>query len=368
MRPTSPICHSGRILKQTKTAGWGCDSACHARISSADRHIMGIKQMCDPNAGPGLVDRKRNVTTLNNGEAGTEEEDHWLYFGLDDDEIVEYTALRDDIPEWLETSLWDWIRRAFTITTYGQSGPIRQTATNWFDNELLRKCERKLRVPVAFNQPNSMEVAKAINSIRLAYRDRTDRDIWRLVNYLLRAGHTRGETLKTYLLDAGSAWTVADADEGHCYLARRVPDGMKAAAEAASQKPNGGKRLAIAWEDAFGVNPDPSKAYWFAVKAVEDASARVVIPNDPSPTLGKVISRIEQGEQFSLPHLREDSRAKTHDILLGMLRMIWVGQYDRHGGMPQSPLPDDVTQAEAEAAVMAAVTLVGWFETGKVQP
>ena len=36
--------------------------------------------------------------------------------------------------------------------------------------------------------------------------------------------------------------------------------------------------------------------------------------------------------------------------------------------MPQSPLPDDVTQAEAEAAVMAAVTLVGWFETGKVQP
>jgi hypothetical protein len=71
--------------------------------------------------------------------------------------------------------------------------------------------------------------------------------------------------------------------------------------------------------------------------------------------------------QFNLPHLREDPRAKTHDILLGMLRMLWVGQYDRHGGLPVSPLPDDVTQDEAEAAVMLAVTLVGWFETGKVQ-
>jgi hypothetical protein len=54
--------------------------------------------------------------------------------------------------------------------------------------------------------------------------------------------------------------------------------------------------------------------------------------------------------------------------LLSNLKQLWWGQYDRHGGLPDSPLPDDVTQDEAESAVMLAVTLIGWFETGKVQP
>ena len=47
-----------------------------------------------------------------------------------------------------------------------------------------------------------------------------------------------------------------------------------------------------------------------------------------------------------------------------MLRVLYRGQHDRHGGMPV-PLPD-MTQEEAESAVMLAVTLVGWFATGKV--
>ncbi|WP_431236657.1 hypothetical protein ACQ86B_17095 [Mycolicibacterium aichiense] len=285
-----------------------------------------------------------------------EAEDHWSHWGLDEDEIVQHSTLREDIPPHLETSLWLWVRKAVTV-------PETARVSAHADQELVRRLERELQVPIhwPFNRTD------VVWAIQQAYVDRPVKATWRLVNWLLGYGHAHGGTLKDYLLQSGSAYTVQAADKGRCYLTKRVPEGVQHAATAAFQKPNAGKRLQVAWEDAFGVNPDASKAYWFAVKAVEDASAPVVIPNDSAPTLGKVISRMEQGGQFNLPHLREDSRAATHDVLLGMMRMLWVGQYDRHGGLPQSPLPDDVTQEEAESAVILAVTLVGWFESGHVQ-
>ncbi len=307
------------------------------------------------------------MTTLDNGKADADEEEHWLFFGLDEEEVKEYTALRDDISEWLHTSLWEWVKDAFTIRPYNVNPIRQQQLPSHFDNNLVRECERVLRVRIGWNVERGIELNRGLASVRSAYKDRPIRDVWRLVNYLLLKGHAHGGVLKTYLLDAGSAWTVADRKR-KCHLVRRVPDGVEIAATAAFQYANGGKRLAAAWESAFGVNPDPSKAYWFAVKAVEDASAPLVIPNDPSPTLGKVISCIEQGGGFRLPHLREDPRAQSHDVLLGNLRLLWHGQYDRHGGLPQSPLPDDVTQDEAETAVLTAVGLVGLFGTGKVQP
>lgn len=89
--------------------------------------------------------------------------------------------------------------------------------------------------------------------------------------------------MKSYLLDAGSVWTVAAATKGKCYLVRRMPDGVAIAAKAAFQYPNGGKKLATAWEAAFGVNPDPTRAYSLAVKAVEDAAIPAVCPNDTPP-------------------------------------------------------------------------------------
>jgi hypothetical protein len=133
------------------------------------------------------------------------------------------------------------------------------------------------------------------------------------------------------------------------------------------QRGKAGKRLAEAWEAAFGISPNPSQAYRLAVKAVEAASARVVIPKDPDPSLGKVIGRIMQSGLFRLPHLREEPNGVTsHDVLLYNLKQLWWGQHDRHDGLETSTLPDDVTQDEAESAVMLAVTLVGWFETGKI--
>ena len=289
----------------------------------------------------------------------TTDETKWIPLEIGEDEIEVFTALREDVPDYLYRSMWTWIFDRFT------AGP-RRTLSRFFNVELARTCERVLRVAIA----DSGEFHDASwRALQDAFPNDPPIRVWRLLDFLASQCGPYSAAIKDLgkiLLQSGCAWEVGER-HGKPGLVRRVPAGVKLAAEAAFQKPNAGRRLATAWEDVFGVNPNPSKAYWFAVKAVEDASAPVVIPNDPGPTLGKVISCMEQGGQFNLPHLREDSRAVTHEVLLGMMRMLWVGQYDRHGGLPKSPLPDDVTQKEAESAVLLAVTLVGWFESGHVQ-
>ena len=259
--------------------------------------------------------------------ATDETEDHWTNWGLDPDEITEYTALREDIPGHLETSLWSWLRNAVTV-------PETPYESAYADSELVRQFERVLHVPI--NWPfNRTDVVWAIQQ---AYLDRPVRDTWRLVNWLLGYGHAHGGTLKTYLLQSGSAWTVEAADKGRCYLVKRVPEGVQVAATAAFQQPNGGKRLATAWEEAFGVNPDPTKAYSEAVKAVEDSAIRVVCPNDRSATLGKVIGQVKAGT-WKLPNLREDPASPTHDVLVGMMQTLWTGSMTATVVRPPSGCP-----------------------------
>ncbi|MCA2245000.1 hypothetical protein JF781_21835 [Mycobacterium sp. WUMAC-067] len=288
----------------------------------------------------------------------TDDKEQWAPLDIGEDEIEVFTALREDVPEHLYRSVWTWIFGRFRSTSGGVSG--------LFNVGLARECERVLKISIPDSGPHADGSFRALQSV---VDGQPPKVTWRLVDFLLSKNYYSvgsAKSFDTMLVEAGSAWTVGER-AGKVGLVRRLPEGVQVAAERILQLGTAGKRLVRAWEAAFGVNPDPSKAYWFAVKAVEDASAPVVIPNDSGPTLGKVISRMEQGGQFNLPHLREDSRAATHDVLLGMMRMLWVGQYDRHGGLPQSPLPDDVTQEEAESAVILAVSLVGWFESGHVQ-
>ena len=283
-----------------------------------------------------------------------ETEDHWSHWGLDDEEIAEYSALHEDIPGHLETSLWSWVRDAVTV-------PAATYASAYSDSELVRQFERILQVPIKWPH-NRTDVIWAIQQ---AYLDRPIRDIWRLVDWLLGHGHAHGGTLKQYLLQSGSAYTVEAADNGKSYLVKRVPEGVQDAATAAFRHANAGRRLAKAWEAAFGVEPDPTKAYAEAVKAVEDAAIPVVPTGKQEPTLGDVIRAIDGGT-WRLPHLREHNLAPSHDVLVAMLRMLWRGHHDRHGGPSTVGVPA-VTPEEAESAVILAVTLVGWFATGKVQ-
>lgn len=285
----------------------------------------------------------------------TTAEDQWAPLEIGSDETDTYTALRDDVPPWLAATVWTWVNKQFT-------GRSDVTFDEIFRVDLARKCERVLRVSI--RDQGQWSVQEGFNALRLAFDN--PRLVWRLVDFLLAsAGRSSLSTaLGDALVEAGSAWQVGER-HGKLGLVRRVPQGVVTAAEAAFQKPNAGNRLAAAWEEAFGVNPDPSNAYSLAVKAVEDASIPVVATGRPEPTLGDVIRTIDNGT-WRLPHLREHNSAPTHDVLVGMLRTLWRGHHDRHGG-PSSVGVPTVTQEEAESAVILAVTLVGWFESGHIQ-
>lgn len=168
--------------------------------------------------------------------------------------------------------------------------------------------------------------------------------------------------LEDVLEIGGSAWRVS-VDGSH--LERRVLEPVRDAVqraidEATAAKSSAAEHIKEAWRQTYGRNPDPTKAYSEAIKAVESAAIPVVLPNDKKATLGKVV-----------PHLRNnkgDWECAVHpgsvDTPLAMMESLWQGQSDRHAGStPTVP----VKQAEAEAAVHLATTLVHWFLSGAIK-
>lgn len=160
---------------------------------------------------------------------------------------------------------------------------------------------------------------------------------------------------------AGSAWKVGTRDD-HWGLERRVPEGVQEAADrVVTTTGSAGRLLAEAWHAAFGVNPDPEEAYEKAIKAVEEAGAKVVLPKNPKATLGTMIATMRPHGDWVL-EITDSNGARFGDVVLNMCEALWQGQPSRHGGNGyRKP-----TQGEAEAAVMLAVPLVQWFHSGAV--
>jgi len=167
--------------------------------------------------------------------------------------------------------------------------------------------------------------------------------------------------LTSVLSQAGSEWTVSTrgASSG---LVKRVPEGVQLAADAASQLPGeAGRLLSEAWHAAFGRVPNPSEAYSKAIKAVESSASAVVTPSDQRSTLGKIAQVMRDQGNWELP-LEDDPANSSTGVVYSMVRALWSGQSDRHGGNGhRSP-----TGEEAEAAVLLAVPLVQWFASGAV--
>jgi hypothetical protein len=168
--------------------------------------------------------------------------------------------------------------------------------------------------------------------------------------------------LERLLADGGSAWRVADDNKG---LQKRVDPTALEALQAISDT-TAGIHLSAAWTAAYGRHPIPSRAYSEAIKAVEAACIPVVLPGaqGAKATLGKVIIALNNHQQdWQLAILSSGAPADISP-LLAMLRLLWQGQTDRHGGStPTIP----VTAQAAEAVVHLAVTLVQWFQSGAIQ-
>lgn len=281
----------------------------------------------------------------------------WRPLGFDD-EAASLDGPHEGVPAWLAPSLWEWIDLRMTEWT-GRVGYRRQ----YFRSDLARTIERvcRINIPYTGTAPDA-----GLAALRKALDDEK-----RLVvaDFLLanEADAHQQHELNTMLLEAGSVWSVGPR-RGAPGLVRRMSPSLTAAAESVMLEGHAGDRLAEAWSAAFGLNPDPSRAYSLAVKAIEDAAIPVVAPRDSTTTLGKVIGQLKNDPRWTLPFQRDDTSVPSGQALTGILKAIWAGQVDRHGGVADqdSSSANAVTQEAAETAVMLAVAVIPLFTTGKV--
>jgi hypothetical protein len=166
--------------------------------------------------------------------------------------------------------------------------------------------------------------------------------------------------LNDLLQQGGSVWRVNADKTG---LERGVDDTVTTAVAAtiSNAATDAADHLRTAWDTAYGRNPDPDKAYDEAVLAVEALACPLVCPTNPRRTLGTVIADLSnQSAQWALVIGDSAGQPAGPDRLVEMLRLLWQGQ-SRHAGSPNSRRQ---TQAEAEAAVHLAATLVQWLSSG----
>ncbi|MEV7011707.1 hypothetical protein [Streptosporangium sp. NPDC051022] len=162
------------------------------------------------------------------------------------------------------------------------------------------------------------------------------------------------------LTEAGSAWQPTEDLDG---LERRVDETVAQAAKAtiAAAPTDAAAHLKAAWSATYGFNPDPEKAYSQAIKAAEAVVIPATIPKDGRPTLGLALSHLENtaGKWTTVLHDKSGNPAPAQPII-GLIKLLWEGQRDRHAGGPTS---QKTTQEAAEAAVHAAVLIVQWFNS-----
>lgn len=115
------------------------------------------------------------MTAVDKGTGGTDGEEEWLPFGVADHEVAVFTALREDVPPWLDQSLWEWI--AQNVVGRGSNGlPV-------INGELLRRAERVLHVHVPVGTTH--HVSTGLQELRQSYSIHGPTALLRLVDFLM---------------------------------------------------------------------------------------------------------------------------------------------------------------------------------------
>lgn len=293
------------------------------------------------------------------------EEKTWRPLGIDtEDEVIKYDALHDGVPSWMEAGLWAWIQGEITERRRYKDGSGSVAHLN---EPLMESMCQVLRVYAPILRCKRTDIAEGKKQLASAMKVlKSNAEALQVADYILaHSVRVKSDELDELLSRSNSAWIIG-ARHGKPGLVRRVPSGVQVGADTVIDRAGrAGARLAKAWENLYSLQPNASEAYRLAILAVEDASVSVVSPSNYRATLGTVIKQMEDQGAWRLPMTREDSRYPSADVLIGMIRMLWHGQHDRHGGQPSAP--GNVSEQEAIVAVGLATTLVQWFDAGVVK-
>ncbi|MFF3864099.1 hypothetical protein [Streptomyces sp. NPDC002209] len=263
----------------------------------------------------------------------------------------------DGVPEHLLESLQFWVHDELTYTGSPDVGAAQTVCLR------LRIRPNPVRSNIRAIPPNY--IAPLTTS--------TDAQLLDVVDTLLAV---RVETedvnpasiaiLGRMLDDAGSTYRITEALDG---LEERVTPAVRDAvrhtiadAAAAPGAGSAADHLAVAWQAAYGRNPDPVRAYSEAIKAVESAAHAVIQPNNAKATLGTMLGEIRNARHkltTAIPTPGGDPIAPVE----AMMRALWEGQSSRHGA--QSATVPETLEA-ARAGVHLSAALVQWFVSGAV--
>lgn len=277
----------------------------------------------------------------------------FLPFDATEDEVAARQVLRPGVPDTMRKPLVTWIWTQMR----SDRGYVRPTQLHDIENNL----DISFGLNPAFSGfIDESEFRKLINTLE-------GQQLLRVADLLLfKAGKfgRNHQNLGRLLADGRSQYEVLQRDTSY-RLAARLPEGVQEAAEALMDKADtAGLLLRKAWSKLYDLDPDDSGAYAAAVKAVESAALPVLGISKETATISDAVRAIEKKNAvWRLPFTREHTEYPSRDVLLGMLKSLYRGQRDRHGSASYS----DVTHDEAEAAVLMAVTLVGWFSRNLVQ-
>jgi len=257
-------------------------------------------------------------------------------------------ALYPDIPAWMERPLLIWAAGVSSEEYFNDWANMEKRP----DVALLQEYETAAR------RPSSLIPGFRGGGVEYLRAQMTGDEFLDFVDFLVYKSVDRQvvlEVLEVVLSEAGSEWTIGSRG-GHASLEKRVPEGVMLAAEAAMrQTGTAGQLLSEAWRAVFGRAPDPEEAFEKAIKAVEEAGAATVSPKNARTTLGTMVRDMKAQGDWRLPLVSTEADAPVR-----LAEAIWASQQSRHGGNAyRKP-----TRDEAEAAVVAAVSLVHWFASG----
>lgn len=284
----------------------------------------------------------------------------------------------DGIPPWATSSV-----AAFLNPFWTNQGIVDRSYYGGasFGDELrdfLREVERNVRIPLDWrNGPasasQSLTSVMATNNEKLvAVVDFALKSIE--LGYGMNDVYEAPRALDRALTEAGSVWSVAgDANAGYSLRRRITEAGDALARQAEAGSGNAASELRIAYDKAYGPDPDPSDAYRHAVKAVEAAAIPIVSPNNAAATLGTVIGDIRQRPgKFSSVLVRPARKIgpsgedlEPVEVVLALMDQLWSNQTDRHSPSDTEPTVP-VTPKQAEWAVHTAGLLVQVFRSGWV--
>ena len=246
----------------------------------------------------------------------------------------DYSVRSKDVEPHLKDLLWDW---------------CRSYVVSWDPNVLNPRGARMCLV---------LRLTARSESALRSIISRKPNMLLNMADWLLQTGESYGygyeplqvEHLEQMLDAGGSGWRVAPDGKS---LIERTLDAEHAAVELAAQ---GGDQVAadinMAWSAAWRrEEPSAIEAYAAAVKAVEGVLAPIVTPDDPKPSLGKMIPALRDKPEKWDTRFRS---VETVEALAGMLDEVWRSQH-RHGGGAELPNTLD----EARDAVSIAVAVVG---------